>query len=691
MTGAPVRDGTVRVSGALPAMLGAAAAAAVGLAMWASDVPWTLTLDAGVSFLGQTVPAFREWAAGRVPEWSDLLWGGFPLLAEPTTAALYPPHALVHLITRHHPLRFFDAALALHVGLLAAGSAMLLRELRAGAPAVVLAAVVAVLSPIGHGNALANFAGYGAIAWLPWILTTAERLAQPAPVFPHGMLLLGWCGLAAQVLVGMPEHAVYSGVVAGLWIAVRRTGLPVGARATRIALLAAGGIALSAPQSLATLAYLPATTRSGEAVLSELGSMWISDALGLLVPGRRMGGVTGFFGVATVALAGAAVATRRAGAAPLVGIAIVAFLLSLGPQVGLYGWLHQLPPFHLFRAPVKLFAYAELPTVCAAALGADALRRRVAGLGPAIAVAVGLAALLEHVAFVAIDEPPILRGMYRTAPRPDVVEHLAAVPALRAATPDTPAPLVLDTAPPLGGGYAGSLGALVGVSSLHPGGISLLPIPHRALLYTPLTAWLATCLGVRYAIVPPERCAPQAARWKWREVAATADFCVLANPDAPQPFAVLRRAHAVSSVDRMLMRMRRRPRGPVPVVAPVEAVRDLAEGYVVGRQRRPGHVELVVTSGRRALVLVRKSLVAGWHVLVDGTPVEPYPAAGLYFAVPVTTGVHQITLTYRAPGFRMGVGVALAWLAGFGIWLACRRWAPTAVAARHETTAPHGG
>jgi hypothetical protein len=100
-----------------PLAVGIATTAVAAVAMWRAPTPWTLALDAGMSFLGQTVPAFRTWFAGTVPEWSDLLWGGFPLLAEPTTAALYPPHLLAHLATLDAPLRFFDVALALHVGL----------------------------------------------------------------------------------------------------------------------------------------------------------------------------------------------------------------------------------------------------------------------------------------------------------------------------------------------------------------------------------------------------------------------------------------------------------------------------------------------------------------------------------------------------------------------------------------------
>ncbi len=76
--------------------------------MWRSPAPWTFTLDTGSVFLGQTLGAFRAWFDGRVPHWSDELWGGFPLFGDCTSAALYPLHVIPYLATGNAPLRFFD-------------------------------------------------------------------------------------------------------------------------------------------------------------------------------------------------------------------------------------------------------------------------------------------------------------------------------------------------------------------------------------------------------------------------------------------------------------------------------------------------------------------------------------------------------------------------------------------------------
>ena len=112
-----------------PAVVGLCVMVVAGVAMWTSPVPWTLMADTGAGFLGQTQPAYRTWLSGRIPEWSDLLWGGVPLIGDSSSAVLYPPHLLAYLATASAPVRFFDVAFALHLGILAAGSAYLLGRL----------------------------------------------------------------------------------------------------------------------------------------------------------------------------------------------------------------------------------------------------------------------------------------------------------------------------------------------------------------------------------------------------------------------------------------------------------------------------------------------------------------------------------------------------------------------------------
>ncbi len=227
--------------------------------------------------------------------------------------------------------------------------------------------------------------------------------------------------------------------------------------------------------------------------------------------------------------------------------------------------------------------------------------------------------------------------------------------------------------PPLGGGYAGSLGALIGVASLHAGGVSLLAQPHSELLYGPLNPSMATLFGVRYAVVPTDRCAFTVARWRWPSIYGGDDFCVLANGSPAEPFTLVTSARAVDSIESMLQAVRGGPPGAVPVVAPLDAVADLHPGSVVVRDYAPGRIRLRTTSAGRSLLLVRQSFVPGWRIDVDGVRTTAYPAAGLYFAVPVGAGTHTVALDYRASGLRTGALIALAWTALAAVGTAWRR------------------
>ena len=86
----------------------------------------------------------------------------------------------------------------------------------------------------------------------------------------------------------------------------------------------------------------------------------------------------------------------------------------------------------------------------------------------------------------------------------------------------------------------------------------------------------------------------------------------------------------------------------------------------------PGEVRLDVASVGARLLLVRESWDAGWEARVDGERTPLYEAAGIFFAVPVPPGRHRVALSYRTPGFRIGLLVTGLWLAGSAIHAATR-------------------
>ena len=83
-------------------------------------------------------------------------------------------------------------------------------------------------------------------------------------------------------------------------------------------------------------------------------------------------------------------------------------------------------------------------------------------------------------------------------------------------------------------------------------------------------------------------------------------------------------------------------------------------------------MRLDVASVGARLLLVRESWDAGWEARVDGERTPLYEAAGIFFAVPVPLGRHRVALSYRTPGFRIGLLVTGLWLAGSAIHAATR-------------------
>ena len=654
-----MRDSRSRsLAAAVPALVGCLATTTAGIAMWRSPTPWTFTLDTGSVFLGQTVSAFDAWFAGRVPEWSDLLWGGFPLVGDCTTAALYPLHAIVYLLTRDVPLRFFDVSLALHLGIFAAGSATLVRRLGASPAVAALAGALAAWDPFAHYCAIAHFPVFGAQAWWPWAFVAVEALGRPSTPALGGAMALGWIAIAVQVLVGVPEQAAYCAVPAALWLLLGRRGLGFGARVLRTALLGLGAGALAAPQLLPTALVLSWTFRAGTPPHYQFGSFWLTKPALLFVVGTGVNGVPSFLGLATLALGAIAVAMRRPGAFFLLATGTIGFALALGPQVGLYEWVHRVPPFDHFRNPGKLYALAEYSALWLAALGADALWRRARAARVA-AVLLVVAMLAERAAYLPQEIGALAalrKGDGLTATRYD---RLAALTRLRRTDETTPPPVTYDAGGPMGGAYARSIGALLGMSSIHAGGVALLSPAHLELLdRTP--APVLDLFGVDYLLAPAAKCALIARQVPWSLVETNADDCVLQNPNRLGRYGILHDVAPVASERAMVDVVPKQPK-PVPIVAPADTARSSGPGQLVVGAYAPGHAILHAVLSSPSLVLVRDSFAPGWTARVDGRVVTPYPAAGIFFAVPVGAGTHEIALDYRAPGLRTGALIAAGW------------------------------
>ena len=135
---------------------------------------------------------------------------------------------------------------------------------------------------------------------------------------------------------------------------------------------------------------------------------------------------------------------------------------------------------------------------------------------------------------------------------------------------------------------------------------------------------------------------------------------MLQNPNRWGRYGILHDVAPVASERAMVDVVPKQPK-PVPIVAPADTARSSGPGQLVVGAYAPGHAILHAVLSSPSLVLVRDSFAPGWTARVDGRVVTPYPAAGIFFAVPVGAGTHEIALDYRAPGLRTGALIAAGW------------------------------
>ncbi len=343
--------------------------------------------------------ASRTLLAGELPLWNPLLGLGAPLLANYQSALLYPPtwgYFIAYALGGLPLLAWLMAPLAaLHLAWGGWGMARLARVLGWNVTAQTISGLAFGLS--GYAVARAHFLSVNAaVAWLPWLLLAAYRLATR----PGKRPLLFFAGVCAlQLLAGHAQTAWYSLLLAGLLAlfwgaqAAGRNGLL--RTAGRFILAGGWAAALAAAQLLPTAEYLLHSQRA-ESYNPELAlqySFWPWRLLTLVAPnlfgnpahGNYWGYATfwedaAYLGLLGLLFALAALFTRRPTDRPLrralLAILLVSFVLALGDNTPLYPWLFaHIPTFDLFQAPARWLLWAMAALALLAGLGAHHWQR----------------------------------------------------------------------------------------------------------------------------------------------------------------------------------------------------------------------------------------------------------------------------------------------------------------------------
>jgi len=327
-----------------------------------------------------------EWAlaralhAGSLPFWVPELGGGYPLLADGLSGALYPPNLLAFAalpVPLAHNLLVVGHGLLGLVFMAAWG-----RRLGLGTGAAALAGWVFALTTPLIGQ---NMPMLEALAWTPLVFLITENGVRERS--PRGLWPLG--GVAAlQWLAGFPQITLYGLLAAGVYLVgrlwVERVGWRVGGR------LLAGwcaavflGTALAAPQLLPTWELAQASVRAGGNAGSLAGERslfpaalvtYVVPSLGEFFSGSGLG--EGFFvGALPFVLALAVIFSgeRRTFALPLAGMIGVMAALAFGRFSPLFPLVSHVPGLASFRVAARFMIPAQLGLATLFGFGWEAL------------------------------------------------------------------------------------------------------------------------------------------------------------------------------------------------------------------------------------------------------------------------------------------------------------------------------
>ena len=665
--------------------------------------------------------------AGHLPLWTDSLYGGYPLLAETTIAALYPVNLLLYWLLP--PILAFHVDLAF--GFLLAGLATYFycRMVGLSRSGSMLSALAFTFSGylVTH---IAQIISIDSMVWFPLELILIEKLVRKAD--PKYVIALGVV-FSFQLLAGQAQFFLYSVFVCLVYVVFRTwfSGMKqkpsvFAIAAFPLALILAMG--LSAVQILPTLEYVSQSERAAglrpEAInehpfhLQELVTFVWPNYYGTSVtfthnPPFEAKGIYWenivYVGIAALFLAFVSLSkVRNSHQVFFYFLLIMSLILAAGGVGPLKGFL-LLPPFHFFRIPARFLYFTTFSFAVLSGFGLDNLLEKFSGkrrIITAIFLSVTVADLFHYgfsfnrtyAAREWLKEPETVKILKQDASFFRILNvglmqeneenvYFQARKKERGWSGDLGSYRhLLNWVMPKTNLYYG-LNQASGVMAFRLQRTSELDDLLASILYgegepkkfDATRVRLLNLLGVKYLVSPfaIDEEALDLVGTTAKEISPV--FRVYANREVlPNAFLVYR-SRAFADGAQVLSELLSQDFDPIETVLlegeaiPLEsdADRGMEEGDAIGeieRRKAGREIAMTVRIGRPAMLVLTDTYYPGWRAYVDGREERIFRADYLFRAVRLSEGEHDVVFRYEPTSFRWGlwvtVGTAVAMAIG---------------------------
>lgn len=644
-----------------------------------------------------------EWMrAGHLPLWNPYQMAGHPFLASVLYGVLYP----LNLTRLWMPADVaLEVGIVVHQTLTLAFTFCLLRAWQCSRRASALGAASFACSNWFVGEAGWFTAGIVSAPWLSLGLLAVERIASGRGRWIAGLAV----AVAMPILAGWLQGWLYNAYLIVGFAAVRLWPAMRARDPLRPVAVAGGfllGIGIAAPQLLPSVELQRLGPRAA-------GALDLRDTLAFGSPGVDVlwqwittGPGAAYVGVAPLLLWPLSLFTRRAVVFYLLGLAVLALLVSMGTNTPIIWAYWMLPGTSWFRIPHRTLYLFVFAVSVLGAIGLDQLARLTRAWVASLVVALALLNLFTYQT-ARIGKRPFhdVGAFDRSAAALDFIRERQRLDRTLIAWPDYFAP---DAAQ-----KQATLRGLYGITDYE-----VLSLGRTAEFFRPMegekrkrrfqgfldfsgtedAVRRLQLMSARFALVSRFRRdqVEALARAGWRQAMALDGLPAWSVYEAPH---VLPRAYVARSI---ITPNGARPldiiasRGFDPFRSAViegDGVSSQAGGAIIPAtitQYEPDTVELVADSDMAGMLVLTDTHYPGWVATVDGVEAPIHRANELFRAVPVAAGRHVVRFTFKPRSFRVGAALAALSLLAL-VWAVSHRRSPFLPirGSSDSTAAPH--